>query len=623
MTPLDTEVAAAAAHFAARRFDDAAAAYRRALELQPRNAAIVHNLGVALAAAGRPDEGAERLREAASLDPTSAAPMLALGHLEYRRGQLGEAEAAFTKAAQLAPQSVEAHYNRGFMRHEQWRFDDAIAPLERAHALAPDDEQVWYQLYNTRLLLGRREDALADFLAFEPHARATPRFLRAALESVRALGDPAREKRVVSEVLALEFAPDDHRTLAGFLMRLQYFDVARAELKRLYATYERLMALRASGSAPLARSVRTRGRVRIGYLSADFRAHVMGRLWLDVVGAHDRERYAIHLYSLADRALDDALTARFRAEADRFVDLPLHDDRAAAEAIAADDCDVLVDLMGHTTFSRPEILAYKPARTIVTHLGYHGALGLSQVDFKLTDREADVADASDWQIERPLAMSSCVLPFRRAAQGAARPPSRASCGLLPNALVLGAFVPVQKLSPRCLALWRTILGRVPAARLLFSPFTASEYPSFLRQVEGYGIDRARVAFVPHGGSEAENHARYALVDIVLDTLPYTGGDTTIAALDAGVPVVTLCGTRHAERIGASIMRHMGLDALVTTSEGEYVELAVGLLSDPARRAALAADVAAKFAAASASYPVRYTRDLEAALEAAIAQNNDD
>ncbi|HEX9302335.1 MAG TPA: hypothetical protein VF959_08305, partial [Casimicrobiaceae bacterium] len=113
-------------------------------------------------------------------------------------------------------------------------------------------------------------------------------------------------------------------------------------------------------------------------------------------------------------------------------------------------------------------------------------------------------------------------------------------------------------------------------------------------------------------------ARYALVDLVLDTLPYSGGDTTLAALDAGIPVVTLIGTRHAERMSASIMRHMNLDHLVTQTEAAYVDLAVALLTDSARRATVAAEVKVKFAAASKSYPERYTRDLEAALDVAMA-----
>ncbi len=621
MTMLGDEIAAAAGHYAAGRFGEAVAAYRRALGYAPRNAALVHNLGVALAATGDSNEAAACLKQAAAMDQASAAPWLSLGHLEFRRERLDAAEAAFGMAARLAPRSVEAHYNLGYTRHELWRFAEALPSLEYARTLDPNSEQVWYQLYNTRLVLGRREEALADFLAFEANAAPTPVFLRAALESARALGDPAREERCVRTALSLDYGPNDSRTLAGFLMRLQYFDVDRADLKRLYDTYNRLLRERARGVEPLARPTRAPGRVRIGYLSADFREHVMGRLWYDVVAAHDRDRYAIHLYSLAGAGMADALTERFRQIGNRFVDLPPRDDAAAARVIAADDCDVLVDLMGHTMFSRAEILAYKPARAIVTHLGYHGAIGLSQVDFKLTDRVCDVADAADYQVERPLVMASCVLPFRRGSASAAPPPARASLGLADAALVIGEFVPVHKLSPRCLGTWRQIIERVPNAVLLFSPSAPAEREGFRRQVAGYGIDPARIAFVPRSGDVAADRARYALVDLVLDTLPYSGGDTTLAALDAGIPVVTLVGTRHAERMSASIMRHMNLDHLVTETEAGYVDLAVALLSDPVRRAALTAEVKAKFAGASASYPAGYTRDLEAALDAAIAASH--
>lgn len=618
MTALQRAIDAAGAHYAGARFDEAAAAYRRALSLAPGNAALLHNLGVALAAGGRADEAAAALTEAVALAPQSQASWLALGHLEFGRDRLDAAQAAFAAAARIAPDSVEAQYNLGYTLHERWSFADAVAPLAAARALAPANEQVWYQLYNTRLALGDREEALADFLAFERNAAPTAVFLRAALECVRTLGDAARETRVVGQVLAHPFGADDVGALAGFLMRLQYFDVPRAELKRLYDTYDRLMRERVGSTASLASASRHPGRLRVGYLSADWRGHVMGRLMHDVIGAHDRDRYAIHLYSLASPAATDATTQRFRALAERYVELPARHDLDAARAIAADDCDVLVDLMGHTMFSRPETLAYKPARRIVSHLGSHGALGLSQVDFKLTDREADVADAGDFQIERPLPMASCVLPFRRAQRGAAPAPSREAAGIAPDALVLGEFVTVQKLSPRCLGLWRAILQRVPDALLLFSPSAEGERAGFRRQLAGFGIDPARATFVARGRDEAESAARYALVDLVLDTLPYTGGDTTLAALDAGVPVVTLAGTRHAERMSASIVRHAGLPELVAASETDYVELAVALATDRDRRARMAATVRERFAAAAATFPTRYTRDLEAALDTAIA-----
>jgi tetratricopeptide (TPR) repeat protein len=220
MTTLGEEIEAAAGHYGAGRIDEAVAAYRRALHFAPRHAAVHHNLGVALAAAGRADEAASSLREAASLDPTSAAPWLALGHLEFGRDRLVAAEAAFGDAARLAPRSVEAHYNLGYTRHELWRWAEAVPPLEVARTLDPASEKVWYQLYNTRLALGRREEALTDFLAFETNAAVTPVFLRAALESVRSLGDSAREAKYVRQILEYDYGPDDLPTLAGFLMRL-------------------------------------------------------------------------------------------------------------------------------------------------------------------------------------------------------------------------------------------------------------------------------------------------------------------------------------------------------------------------------------------------------------------
>jgi predicted O-linked N-acetylglucosamine transferase (SPINDLY family) len=196
-------------------------------------------------------------------------------------------------------------------------------------------------------------------------------------------------------------------------------------------------------------------------------------------------------------------------------------------------------------------------------------------------------------------------------------------GIAPEAVVWGEFVSVQKLSPRSLALWRAILAEVPDSALLFSPPTPTEQPAFIRQLEGSGIDSRHVRFVPRGDSDAAGRARYALVDLVLDTLPYTGGETTMAALDAGIPVVTLAGTRHAERMGASILRHLGIDYLVAPTEADYVARAIALAKDATLRSGVARAVAEKFSAAAATYPVGYTRDLEAALLAAIAGGDAD
>jgi protein O-GlcNAc transferase len=618
MTTPHTLATIAASHFAAGRYGEAVAAYRAARNVAPGNAGVLHNLGVALAANGDFDEAAAVLQQASVLQPSAAAPWLALGHLEFRRKRIEAAESAFARAATLASGSVEAQYNLGYARHELGRFDAAIPALETARGLDPSNEQVWYQLLNTRLAQGEREAALADFLAFEKGAPLTPFLFHAALDCVRGLGDPEKEAGYLRHATDLTYGPNDARTLAGILGRLQYFDVARAELSRLYRTYDALVRQRLAAQAPLANPKRAPGdRMRIGYLSADFRTHVMGRLMQDVIGAHDRDHHAIHLYSLQTASAEDPLGAWFRQAADRFVELPWPDDLAAARVIAADDCDVLVDLMGHTKGSRPEILALKPARVIVTHLGYHGALGLSQVDFKITDRHADLADAGDYQIERPLAMASCVMPFRRAEREAIARRERETLGVASDAVVFGEFVPPKKLSPRCLGLWRQILAEVPRGVLLFSPALPAEHPAFIRQLDGSGIGADRVRFIARGDDEASDRARYGFVDLVLDTIPYSGGDSTTAALEAGVPVVTLEGSRQAERMSASILRHLGHDELVATTERDYVMRAVALANDRARRTSLSGSIREEYAALAPNRSAHYTRALEATLNTAV------
>jgi predicted O-linked N-acetylglucosamine transferase (SPINDLY family) len=358
--------------------------------------------------------------------------------------------------------------------------------------------------------------------------------------------------------------------------------------------------------------------LRVGYLSADFRDHVMGRLMLDVVSRHDPGRVSVHAYSLAAREIEDPVTQKFRDACARFVRLDDQDHRAAARAIAEDRLDILVDLMGHSGSSRPGILLYKPAPVVATHLGSHGAIGLRQVDFKLTDREVDLPDAARYQIEAPLALDGCVLPVRRVRPALESQATREALGIAPGAIVFGTFVSLLKLSPRCLELWRTILERVPESVLAFSPHREEAREPYLRRLASFGIERDRVVFIPWTMDEGIDRARYRLVDAVLDTLPYTGGDTTAAALDMNVPVVTRVGERAAERMTWSLLAHLGVTDTAARSDEDYVAIACRIARDSAWRAELAAAIRDKLPASGLADFDRYVRSLEDAYERAVA-----
>jgi predicted O-linked N-acetylglucosamine transferase (SPINDLY family) len=392
-------------------------------------------------------------------------------------------------------------------------------------------------------------------------------------------------------------------------------------LLRVYQAHDRVRQAERGSIADFAKSPLPAGaagrQIRIGYLSADFRSHVMGRLMAEVVRRHDNERFSVHAYSLAVRELEDEVTAQFRACCAEFRQLDDVNDASAARLIADDGIDVLVDLMGHSGSSRPAILMYKPAPVIITHLGNHGAVGMRQVDFKLTDAHADLPDARRYQIEAPLALDRCVLPFRRVAAAPVAPVTRAELGLAEATTVFGVFVSLLKLSPRCLGLWKRILDAVPQGVLAFSPTRTAQQALYRRRLESFGIAPERIVFVPWAQDDAIDRARYCLIDVVLDTLPYTGGDTTAAAIDMGVPVVTRVGERQAERMTYSLLAHLGVTTTVADDDDEYVAIAVRLARDRPWRDAVAAEMVAALPISGLADADRYTRSLESAYERAL------
>ena len=619
MTALRDLLARAARNAAAGRVDDALANYRGALKRSPALPEVHYNVGVLLASKGDLD-GAERsLDQALRLKPSWAQAYLALGHLYFRQARYADAERSFGRAATHAPASVEALFNLATARDRQRRWDVAVPPLKAARELAPDNEDVWFALRGHLLLFQREEEAFDDFRRFEPNATLSARIVAAGLLSARIAPGTDYEEKYLPLALEWPYQPGESAYAAVTVAQAQYFDVTREQLLRVCQAHDRARQAERGSIADFAAPRATGGRqVRIGYLSADFRSHVMGRLMLEVVRRHDAGRFSVHAYSLAVREIEDEVTAQFRACCAGFRRLDDVDDASAARLIADDGIDILVDLMGHSGSSRPAILLYKPAPVIITHLGNHGTLGMRQVDFKLTDAHADLPDAHRYQIEAPLALDRCVLPFRRVAAAPETPVTRAELGLARDATVFGVFVSLLKLSPRCLMLWKRILDAVPQGVLAFSPTRAAQQALYRRRLESFGIAAERIVFVPWAQDDAIDRARYRLIDAVLDTLPYTGGDTTAAALDMGVPVVTRVGERQAERMTYSLLAHLGVTATVAHNDDDYVAIAVRLARDRPWRDAVAAEIVAALPASGLADADRYTRSLESAYERALA-----
>lgn len=243
---------------------------------------------------------------------------------------------------------------------------------------------------------------------------------------------------------------------------------------------------------------------------------------------------------------------------------------------------------------------------------------MSAIDFKLTDRLADVEENGQYLVERLLWTEGCVYPMRRIEPSPDPALRRRDLGIADDAVVIGAFVTPLKLSRRTMALWREILERLPDARLAFSPnagWLQGTYPAILASA---GVDPARAVFIPQLAGDEANLARYALVDLVLDPMPFGNVNGTFEPLSMHVPVVTLRGRMHGERTGYSILAHLGETRTVATTGKEYVEIAVRLGTDPAFMRDVRASIASRLAQSALADPVAYIRDLEATYARALA-----
>jgi protein O-GlcNAc transferase len=604
----------AAVHREQRDLDASNALLARALVQAPRFADARAAAARIARDRGQVEEGLALVDAGLVHQPHSEPLWRVRGELELARHDGVAAEAAFANTLAQKPTDVEANYNFGVALQKQGRRDEAARAYQRALAFDPgfpdahfnlavvfqetghpaaaisayravlerDPRRVgaYKNLGEALLAAGRIDDWLANFRRFEAQCPEALPLAVQALEACQYAADAPALERYLEGLRRERFRAADAAELTDSLEQLLYlllfFDVEPQMLFRFAQTYTATAPQTYGPPLPRA-ATRRPGRIRVGYLSADLRNHVMGKMMWQALRHHDRGRFEIHLYSTS--TVRDDWTDRFASIADRFEVVAGLSERDAAMRIAADDLDLLVDLSGHTKGGKPGVLARKPARVQITHVASAGSVGLDTVDFKLTDAYADVPDNQQSMIETLLPMQGCVYPYRRIEPAAAHPFDRTRHRIAKDAVVIGAFVTPMKLGRRCLSLWRDVLERVPRGLLAFSPTHPALRPVFERLCAAAGIARNRLLFLPQGRDDAENQARYALVDFVLDPMPFGGVNGVLEPLDAGVPVVTLMGKRHGERSAYSILANLGVTDTVAQGGREYVDIAVRLAED--------------------------------------------
>jgi protein O-GlcNAc transferase len=571
--------------------------------------------------------------------------LLQRGALAHQQRQLGEAEALYRHALALEPQAADALLLLGSLCCETGRAEEGARHLEAATKAAPQRPQVHAALGGALLSLGRLDAAVrayATSLSLDPRQPGTLQSLGHALtrlglvsdaidcltqaqrlapeaaeiaanlgNALKAVGGLAEPMAMYRRALALD--PQLSGARSNLLLALQYdADLAPAEVLREHRAWDEAHGTPRTGTLPPVAPAPLCGRkLRVGYLSPDLRDHSVAFFLEPVLAAHDRERLAIVCYSCGGRP--DAVTARLaRLVGPGFCDVRALGDAELAARIRADRIDLLVDLAGHTEGHRLGVFARRPAPLQLTWLGYPDTTGIAAIDYRIVDAITDPPGAEERCSERLLRLDGGFLCYRP-PDGAPEP------GPLPagerDPITFGSFNQLAKLTPQTVALWSQVLLRTPGSRLLLKARGLADpavRAGVERRFQARGIDASRLELLGQLPGQREHLAAYGRVDLALDPSPYNGTTTTCEALWMGVPVVTAPGLRHASRVGASLLLHLGLPELVADGDAAFVDLACALAADRPRLSALRASLRERLRASRLLDARAFTAALEAA-----------
>ena len=595
--------------------DAAIAHYERALKRAPEHARVRNNLGLALTAKGEVERAEACYRDVLAADSQHADALANLATLLHDQKRYQEAVAMYERAVATGREfPITFWIQRAVALNETGAIPLAEASLREAARLDPR-LHIQVDIGSLCVLQQKYEAADAAFertLKLDPdnaYAAAMVAFCR--LQRCRWDG---LEGRFSTLHLYLEDdAPPVRYNMAPFTLLAMPLS-PRLHLSAARRWAQDLAARAGPVRTRLARSRVTGGRLRVGYLSSDFREHPIAALLAEVWERHDRTRLTTHAYSIGPRVASPQ-RARIEAAFDRFVDCSDDTIEQTARRIEEDRIEVLLDLNGYTTYAKSEILALRPAPVQINWLGYLGTLGAPWYDYVLTDRFAGPPALQPFFTERFLYLPDCYCPSDTKRSVAARAPERAACGLPEQGLVFCCFNSSYKILPEVFDVWMRLLQQVPGSVLWLAPGNATARANLQREAAARGTAPERLVFAPRV-SLPEHLARHAHADLFLDTTPYNAGTTANDALFMGVPVLTCAGPTMVSRVAGSQLHAIGLPELVTTSLADYEALALSLAGEPARLQAWRQ----RLAAHRATYPLfdmaRFTRALDDLLLAA-------
>jgi predicted O-linked N-acetylglucosamine transferase (SPINDLY family) len=656
-----------------QRLDDAASSYRSALRLRPSCAEAWVSLGIVLRLQGRLEEAADCQRKALAIRPDFPEALINLANVLIDRvtdmvgdsmtaEEMREAEKILRRVLGLAPTHVDAMHNLGLVLKLTGRYHEAAEWFNRAmgqasgrvdscvefaellqRELRPDlardllvrwigehgsHPAVEILLSECHAALGERDEAIrvldAVTAANQRQSDAKER-LRKSIVDTKSGRDLKSMRALDWYRAAVDARPEYMEVVCSYLLSLCYEEEDPAAL---LSEHQRRIApalgVVPTNDLPRVLPISAEGRrLRIGYLSFDFKAHSVAFFLESLFEQHDRERFEVYGYKT--NAVGDAMTERLKSLADHWVECIGLSDAEIAQKILADGIDILVDLCGHTNGSRMGVLQRRPAPCQVEYLGYPATTGATCFDFRFTDWVIDRAGDEQYNSEALLRLPQTMFCYRPLPM----PEVAALPAMERGYVTFGSFNNLCKVSDATLRMWADVLHAVPGSRLLLKSQQLTLHGNRQYLIHFFadaGISEERLLLNSFNPDPHGHLSTYHQVDIGVDTYPYSGATTTCEALCMGVPVVTRVGRTQPSRMSASILGAVGLHDLITQDAEQYVQRVAELASDISRLAELRAGLRSRVVSSRLSDSAGFARDFEVllsrAFEAVLARSSE-
>ena len=621
------------------RLTEALASFERILAIEPKHVEAVVDIGVALMDLKRNEEALAAFDKALAIQPGHMEALIDRASVLLRLRRFEEARADASRALAADGNSAAAWHNTGTALSGLKHYTDALPYFDKAIALAPGNAPSWSNRGGAMIAL-KQEEAAIPYI--DKALTLNPRDPEAWVNRARAFtGVKQLGPAIEACDRALQIDPDHSAAMrAGIHARLHACDWTRRDEDKRRITAgladgvrivnvldhralcesesESLKAARLwikeefpASIAPLWRGERySHDKLRIAYISTDFRDHAVAFLIAGCFEHHDKSRFETTAISL--QAGDGSETRRrIETAFDRFIDVTQMSDAQAGAMLREQEIDIAIDLNGYTGNARTGILAHRPAPVQVNYLGYPGTTGAPFMDYIIADRIVIPEENRVHYSEQVVYLPHAYQANDRKRRIAEHTPTRAEAGLPDTGFVFACFNHTHKIGPEMFGIWARLLQRIEGSVLWLFEDNALAAANLRHQEAARGIAPQRLIFAPRV-MPPEHLARIQLADLFLDTLPYNAHTTASDAFWMVLPLVTCPGKTFPARVAASLLHAIGLPELVTHSLEEYEALASALARDPARLAAIRAKLLRNRDTEPMFDTARFTRDLESA-----------